>query len=106
MTDSSTSSTPTANATGIALGASIALVVLLIAGGIVTVVLRRRRRVFTQLRESELVGRPSVAVDQSHPASRVTPFTPGREEDGPRFSTSRQIFCTSALILTRLTSTT
>ena len=77
MSDSSTS-------TGLAIGASIAVVAIL-AIGFLVVYIRRRRRTFVELHEPESGTRKSTVLDRSHPAARVTPFTPGRGPDAPRF---------------------
>ncbi|KAI0343439.1 hypothetical protein BDW22DRAFT_1169530 [Trametopsis cervina] len=71
------------SSTGVAVGASITVVfVVLLAGGLLTIYIRRRTS-FARLAEPEQGDntRTSVVLERSHPASRVTPFTPARQAD-------------------------
>ena len=74
------------NATGVAVGVSMTLVIVLVAGATGFMYTRRRKRVMD-------LGRPgvrgSVVLERSHPASHVTPFAAGYE--GPCFGTYHRL---------------
>lgn len=80
MSDSSSS---TASATTAAVGVSVAVVASLVLCGLLYVYIQRRQ-LAAEAAEPENAGRRSQVLDRMHPASRVTPFSPGQEV--PRFS--------------------
>lgn len=82
----------TSSGTAAAVGVTIAILACLLLGVLIFFYIRKRREAAGQGAEPERGVRHSTVLDRMHPASRVTPFSPGGE--APRFSTSS---CTGTL---------